>query len=365
MLAAHWLDTSTGNWLMVMVKLPLYNISWGSFLTQMQFNINTLNLFLTYPQCDLNPDDVLTFFRGIFGDDTIEYACVSSERHEATEGLHVHAIIMLRRRFRSRNCHCLDIREFHGQYKSVLRGDCERVLAYVKKNGNWVEHGDRPMDKKKMKVKEKNRLIRDTGIGELIDAGEVNILSTATVMKAQNILKLVRKIEDLPYSERKRNLWIFGPTGCGKSLWVREHFPAQNLYWKPISKWWDGYADEAAVVLDDVGQEHSFLGYFLKIWMDRYVFTGETKGGQFKLRPEYVIVTSNYRPEDVFGRRTSDGWEVDEITCSALRRRMDVVSVREGVLRTEVLDLWCDWEPPLIMNLQPTDDGLVTGTQDP
>ena len=43
---------------------------------------------------------------------------------------------------------------------------------------------------------------------------------------------------------------IFGETGVGKSRWACETYP--DAYWKPPnSKWWDNYAQEETVIIDE------------------------------------------------------------------------------------------------------------------
>lgn len=106
-----------------------------------------------------------------------------------------------------------------------------------------------------------------------------------------------------------RGLWVYGPPGVGKTYTVRHLFP--DAFMKNQNKWFDGYKGEETIILDDL--DTSFLGHYLKRWMDQYPVTGEVKGGLVALRHRRFIVTSNYTPEML--------WVEDHQLAAAVRRR--------------------------------------------
>jgi hypothetical protein len=100
---------------------------------------------------------------------------------------------------------------------------------------------------------------------------------------------------------------------------VRENHP--GFYSKPISKWWDGYTDEEVVLVDDVDPSHAtLLTYFLKIWTDHYALPAEVKGGKRYIRPQTIIVTSQYTIEECFA-------SADKATRDAIMRRFKTTAL--------------------------------------
>ena len=42
---------------------------------------------------------------------------------------------------------------------------------------------------------------------------------------------------------------ITGPTGTGKSRYAKDKYP--GAYWKPNSKWWDGFYGQETIIMDE------------------------------------------------------------------------------------------------------------------
>jgi len=144
-----------------------------------------------------------------------------------------------------------------------------------------------------------------------------SIPSDIRVRCYSNLKKIQKDHIVLKDSNSLRGVWIYGPSGVGKSRLARVQFPSS--YPKLCNKWWDGYQDQDYVIMDDIGLEHKCLGQQLKIWADRYGCILETKGGAVASNFSKFIVTSQYSIDEIF----SDDYH----TIEALKRRFKIINL--------------------------------------
>ncbi len=89
---------------------------------------------------------------------------------------------------------------------------------------------------------------------------------------------------------------LVGETGTGKSRQAQQDYP--DAYWltKGTSRpWYDGYAAEASIILDEF---YSWLAYdeLLRLF-DRYPLQLQTKGGSVPCKAHIFCITSNVLPQ--------------------------------------------------------------------
>lgn len=136
-----------------------------------------------------------------------------------------------------------------------------------------------------------------------------------TYLRYHNGIGKIRTIIAPPRNFKTIGVFLYGPTGTGKTHYCLEEDP--NVFFKqPSSKWWDGITSQTtSVVLDDF---YGWLPYhdLLRI-IDQYPLTVETKGGQVQFRAKTVYITSNKKPQEWYNnvKITQD--------MSALERRIE------------------------------------------
>lgn len=205
----------------------------------------------------------------------------------------------------------------------VKRGTVTEAVVYCKKDGDYLEFGNLPEERGTAggaANADRWAVAKNLAIsGKLDDVDpEIFIRYYSSIKKIADDRKLRGPIKTLDWINTP-NIWIWGKTGVGKSRRARELGP--DAYLKNRNKWWDGYADEEDVIIDDFGQGDTWMGDYLKTWSDRYPFKGETKGSTVTLRPKRIILTSNYSPDDL--------WSDVGGVLEPLRRRFKVMHLEK------------------------------------
>ncbi len=181
----------------------------------------------------------------------------------------------------------------------VARGTPLEASDYCKKDGLFEEYGELPKTAGE-RSSEALQEVWDTA-WENAKSGHIEAIPSWMRISYYAALKRIQKdypveVEDLP---KTCGVWIYGKTGAGKSYKARKEY--KPFYVKPCTKWWDGYQGQPNVIVDDFDASHvEELGHLLKIWADRYAFGAENKGGTLNIRPEKIIVTSQWPMTDLF-----------------------------------------------------------------
>lgn len=175
-------------------------------------------------------------------------------------------------------------------------------IDYCKKGGDFYEFGTKPLSQTERGKKggdlEKERWVHTLAAAKEGRFDEIDPQLQVTQCRNLEYIHQRALAADKPADSTERHQWYYGATGTGKSRKARTDHP--DAYLKMCNKWWDHYANEPTVLIEDFDKKHDVLCHHLKIWADRYPFLAEIKNGTRKVRPNLIIITSNYHPCEIW-----------------------------------------------------------------
>lgn len=201
-------------------------------------------------------------------------------------------------------------KKLKGAHVEAMRGSLEKNDLYCSKGGMVTELGTKPLTSNQKGEKEIERYKRAR---EYAKSGDFDKIDADIYIRHLGNLKKIRaESQNAPpaLNGELTNVWLWGPPGSGKSSQAFNQNP--GAYLKGLNKWWDGYDGQETVIIDDMDPYHKSLAQEFKVWGHHYPFPAETKGGSICIRPKKLIITSNYRIDEV--------WD-DETTREAMKRR--------------------------------------------
>lgn len=242
-------------------------------------------------------------------------------------------------------------------FVEAARGSSTEASEYCKKEGNFTELGIMTIIDKKAAQKNNSKKGGDK-VKEIWDSARSaakegrfdDIPSDIYIRYQASIRRIYQENQPKPkdLDGELKNMWIWGEPGVGKSKLARLIAESKEYYYtKSRNKWWDNYNGEAIVILDEVGpKDKDWIGDFLKIWCDRYVFQAEYKGSSKLIRPPHIIITSNYSIDEVFPKSE------DEMLNLAVHRRiksLKLIGTFNDDAMNQLKARWQEWlgfKPP-------------------
>lgn len=265
----------------------------------------------------------------IFGSSSCKYLIAGRETAPTTGMRHLQCYMMLNDLWYQRSILAMMKRNDGScmiNFIQPAKGTTEQNYKYCKKEGDFFEIGELPSYiVEKAEKEEKTKQIMKDWISlspeEFEDKWPYQAIHWRRKLmewEASRATSAGAWDGDL----RLKNYWIFGSPGTGKSRWARSQVSCGQCYCKLTNKWWGGFdhRDHRLVLMEDFPQDGKYLAQHMKIWADRYTFTGETKGGQIVVNPGsfFLVVTSNFGIDEVF----------DGVDCEALKRRFTSIEIR-------------------------------------
>lgn len=200
------------------------------------------------------------------------------------------------------------------------RGSATQNAAYCKKGGDFYEHGLCPQSAGDASKATYAIILAKSKAGEFawIEENYPRLW-----IQMSNRLESMQQPKNTILEGELHHEWWVGPTGSGKSSLLHTLYP--DHFQKDTNKWWCGYRHQNVVAIEEWSPKNECTGAYLKIWADRYPFTGQIKGGSLqRIRPSKLIVLSNYEIQDCFP---------DSRDLEPLRRRFTVLRFPEDIAK--------------------------------
>lgn len=174
----------------------------------------------------------------------------------------------------------------------VARGTPEEASNYCKKDGDFVELGERRGGQgTRSDLRAVVNLLKEGASNKRIAEEHPN-----AIIRYGNGIGRLRMVLAPPTREAPPEIQVYwGATGLGKTRKVHSLVDREELWIHPGDRWFDGYDAHAAVLFDDFDGGWFKLGYLLKL-LDRYTFQVPIKGGYAWWGPKKIFITSNIDP---------------------------------------------------------------------
>lgn len=246
------------------------------------FRVNAKRFFVTYPQCDITPANLLGHFKTL---GLVTRYVIGQEEHK-DGGKHLHAVVEYAQKMNIKDSRFFDMNGFHPNFQGVK--NWSQSSAYCKKDGNYIEEvsfdDSTPDNYRKRKA-------------------DMKAWSNDKAAKARTDVVWPIALPDGSTHHplgKKRHLWIVGPADSGKSTWAMNTFDGMKVFLRSPTKYpFEGYQGEEVIIYDDIyPTQEEWLNVSMTHWNNMHVF-GDTRYEQVvwpNKKDLTMIVLSNILP---------------------------------------------------------------------
>ena len=277
------------------------------------FRLQAKNIFLTYSQCPISPSIVASALDALLKE-KLSYGLVCQESHQTTDsegasGLHLHVLLVMKKKFHTRNCRFFDLTLGESTYHPKMEPvrSLNATITYIWKEGNVIGlHCDakRVLQAAKKKQNVMVSVIAHQIMDEECTLQDLNVEYPGFVMmnlvKIQTYMRWLQglKLWEAPLMKwngctadqlcqvsttiskwlnsnmqmedrapRSQQLWIHGPSATGKTFLILNLLKFFRGYCIPYdANWCDGYEDRYDFAYCD-----EFHGQRTITWLNQFV----------------------------------------------------------------------------------------------
>jgi len=186
-------------------------------------------------------------------------------------------------------------KEFYNGHLELRKGTPIQASDYCKKEADFYEYGTIANPGKRNDIHAVKEAVKN-------GANMRDIIDTASSYQAMKSADLILKYYEISRTWKSKVIWLYGPTGSGKSKYAIEQ--CGDDYWISLetSKWFEGYDAHENVIFDDMRKDFCKFHVLLRL-LDRYQFRIETKGGSRQFLAKNIYITTPYHPAEMYQTR--------------------------------------------------------------
>lgn len=342
-----------------------------------QYRFKAKCVFLTYPQCPLAKEDALRALRAKLGEEDGTHYLIGQEKHQ-DGNTHLHVYVEREKTIDTLNPRYFDIEVYHPNIEAPR--DRTAVKKYVtkedkeplvwpsewnweeKRKGKWAQAA--PLLLAGQSAKALLQSMPDFVLGNLKKVQEA-VAFVANIKRQEEIPPLEAFLTWVPpgditstWCDATRTVWnvlrdnlmnkafgrkqlyLHGPTGIGKSTFLQHLAACLATYFIPTTEdFYDLWDDELYTlsVMEEFKSQKTIQ--WLNQWLDGGVLNVKKKGSQaLKKNPVPTVVLSNF---DINGSDVYPNMQ-EKVSLMTLRRRFHSVEVDKKTMRqlTSILRLF-------------------------
>jgi hypothetical protein len=246
------------------------------------------------------PEKLVSYCERLSELDCFQYIIAQIEESPKTGRLHIQGYIEF-----SKNTAMKTIKNIlPGVHLEIKKGTREQAREYCRKTetsvcspleiGVWIPS----IQGKRNDLKLIKNLIKENVPIEVIINN--NCTNYQQIRMTEKLMQYSKNTPRNP-NEPPEIIWIYGPTGTGKTSYVYREY--SDIYTTlETSRWWDGYSQQETILIDDMRKDFCKFHVLLRL-LDRYPFKVQYKGGTRHINSKYIIITSCYHPKQMYDTR--------------------------------------------------------------
>nr|QTE03368.1 MAG: replication-associated protein [Grus japonensis CRESS-DNA-virus sp.] len=235
------------------------------------FELNAKGLFLTYPQCSIQPQEALDLLREICQKKkrTVEEYLIATEKHQDGND-HLHCWIKMDKAIFVRDALLFDLKGHHGNYQGARNST--RIKTYCAKEGNYIADPPYSPTAKATTWTSALTLAKEGNLKEALSTLESGgerscrdlILHRTSIMKSlqefQPVSELTCARPVTSYGtifvwDRALTLVLLGPTNTGKTTLACSLLP-KALFTSHLDRLAELSPQHEGIILDDMSFKH-------------------------------------------------------------------------------------------------------------